>query len=1312
MKNKYTKRMHFSLHSLSKAAVVSALLLPSGLPTLSFGQSWTEWDGNPKTYGVNTLKPHATSMPYSSVEEAIKGKRKASQWYQTLAGTWKFFHVDKPSQRNDQFFKVGYDLTGWDEIPVPSSWQVLGYDHPIYSNVIYPWNGADWMISPPAAPKNFNPVGHYKRKFNIPANWNGKRIRLHFEGVESAYYVWVNGKYVGYSENSFTDHEFDVTDKLNASGDNEIAVQVFRWCDGSWLEDQDFIRLAGIMRDVYLYATPKTHIQDFQINATLASNYKDGVLNTTVWVDNFDNSTESSLTVELGLYDKSGKEVFAPQSKSISSIEPGREARVDFQINVSAPKLWSAEHPDLYSAVISLKDASGKTVNVESAKVGFRKVELKKDANGITRFYVNNSPVILRGVDRHEIDPDNGRVMSDKLMVDDVILMKKFNINGLRMSHYPNDPRMYDICDSLGIYVIDECNVESHGANDKLPKSDDNWRPACLERMSAMIQRDKNHPCVIIWSLGNEAGWGDVFKSMKDYAHQADNTRPVHYEGDNNNADVQSCMYCDPWGVQTYNNNNKPFMLCEYEHAMGNSVGEIQKYVDAWYGNPRTFGGFIWDFIDQGLRRGDSQYFNYGGLWGDKPNDDNFCANGLVFPDRELQPEIWEVKHAYQNIWVKAKDAAAGKFTITNRFDFTNINDIAEGVWSLKEDGIEIASGTIDASSTNINPLSSKDITLDYKKPSNVKAGSSYVLDFDFRLKNNQNWAKAGHSIAHDQISLNLGQGNSPKINISSLPKQTANESNGVLKVTGEDFSVEINTKTATITNYTSNGIQLIKDGPVPNFWRATTDNDRGNKMGDRCKEWRYAGSKRVVNSSNVTKVSDQETRVDFKISLPEAGSSAMTMSYTIYGSGDIIVEYTLSPDGSQDEIPNIGTLFTVPGGFERFTYLGRGPHENYFGRNASAFEGLYNTLVDSTTIKYMKIGETGQRTNVRWAALTNSVGVGLMVVGSPFMEVNAQHHTPEDLEKTVYPWDLKNNADITLRVDLQQQGLGGVNSWGAKPQGDQMMLPKKDYSHKFRICPLKGKVDNLSDVAKLGFKNLSTSDKVIDYPGIKFELPEQKPFNEPIAIPGTLEAENYDEGGAGLAFMDNDAANQGGEYRNDDVDITSINDGGYAVGWTAKGEWLEYTVDVESTDTYALELRVASGLEGSGFSLLIDGKAITDKIEVPQGKDWETYQTITASTSEITKGKHILRLLIEGSYVNIDWIKFKSTTHTDVISITSDDVIPSGKYQLYDIAGRQIKTIDISNGYIPTEIEGITNKGVYLLKSMESTRTYKINVE
>ncbi|NLB64707.1 MAG: hypothetical protein GX801_11510 [Fibrobacter sp.] len=635
-----------------KGKVICAVLV---LLSLSLAQQFNEWNGSPTIFGINVLKPHVATIPFSTVEEAKKQNKKSSQWYKSLAGNWKFKLVDKPSQVHKIFFEDNFIANDFDEIIVPSSWQLQGFDRPIYTNVIYPWAGTDF-IDPPAAPTNFNPVGHYRRDFELPSNWDNKRIRLHFEGVESAYYVWVNGKFVGYSENSFTGHEFEITDKVRA-GKNNIAVQVYRWCDGSWMEDQDFIRLSGIYRDVYIYATPKVHIQDFKIDALLTSNYLDGDLNVSVWIDNHLNVSSEGNTIEIQLYDSTGLNIFQSEVKSIPTIgENGKEQKVQFRNVISKPNIWSAEKPYLYTAVLILKNQSKEITQIESVKIGFRKVELKKDRNGITRFYINNKAVKLRGVNRHEIDPDLGRVMTQDRMEEDVILMKKFNINALRMSHYPNDPRMYEICDRYGIYVIDEANLESHGALDKLPKSSDEWRPASLERVSSMLQRDKNHPSIVLWSLGNEAGNGNVFTSMRDYIHAEDSTRPVHYEGDWSNADVNSWMYYGPDAVRFYNDNNKPIMLCEFEHAMGNSVGELKEYVDAFYSNPRSFGGFIWDFIDQGLRRGNTQYFNFGGLWGDRPNDGNFCANGLIFPDRKLQPEIWEVKHQYRNIIVKALD--------------------------------------------------------------------------------------------------------------------------------------------------------------------------------------------------------------------------------------------------------------------------------------------------------------------------------------------------------------------------------------------------------------------------------------------------------------------------------------------------------------------------------------------------------------------------------------------------------------------------------------------------------------------------------
>lgn len=1286
---------------------ISFILAASIFASCNLWSQNNEWNNSPRSFGVNTLKPHATSMPYGSLEAAAKGDRRASEFYQTLAGTWKFYHVEKPSLRNNEFYKEGYDVSKWDNIAVPGSWQTQGYDRPIYTNVTYPWVGSDWGIKPPQAPTNFNPVGHYKRTFKVPATWGGKRIRLHFEGVESAYYVWINGQYVGYSENSFTDHEFDVTDKLR-DGENSIAVQVFRWCDGSWMEDQDFIRLSGIFRDVYLYASPKTHIQDFQINASLASNYKDGAFNATVWVDNFDSKASAPHTLQLLLMKKGTSTIIKEKTENIGEIKVNGETSVNFKFDVTAPDLWSAEEPNLYTVVMVLRNELGTIMETESAHIGFRKVELKKDANGITRYYINNSPIKFRGVDRHEIDPDHGRVLSDQRIYNDIVLMKRFNINAVRTSHYPNDPRLYDICDSLGIYVLDECNVETHGVRDDIPGNNDDWRSAAVERMNSMVQRDKNHPCVVLWSLGNEAGHGNVFTSMLNQAHSADPTRPVHYEGDWNNADVCSWMYFGPDAVRFYNNNNKPIMLCEYEHAMGNSVGDLKEYMDAFYANPRSFGGFIWDFIDQGLRRGDSQYFNFGGLWkaGD-PNDDNFCANGLVFPDRTPQPELYEVKHQYSNIVVKAVDLSKGVVSIESRFNFVNIGKVADCVWELKEDGKVISSGVL--SSLDIAPLSSKQVTIPFTKPT-LKEGCDYRLDLDFPLKGNPVWAPAtGHSLAHEQFQLSLGENRPAQINTASLGKLSVNEGSDEITIKGGDqFSITIDKKAGLITDYSIGSMnQIIKNGPVPNFWRAPNDNDKGNRMESRCAAWRYAGSKRSVGNCTVSKVSDQELKVSFPIKLSEAGSSSMDISYTIYGSGDVIVEYKVTPDATKSELPNVGTLFTIPGGYEKVTWYGRGPHENYVGRRTSAHMGIYSTYADSMTIPYMEIGETGQRTDVRWVTLTNSNGVGLMVVGSPYMEFSAQHYTPEQLTTVKLPWDLKRDNDITLRVDLQQMGLGGIDSWGSKPLDAYMLFSKNTYSHKFRITPLYGKLDDYSELANLGFKNLQTSDKVVDYPTIEFQKPEEKAFKD-LNIPGIIQAEDYDEGGLGLAYYDNDIVNQGGAYREDDVDIVDIPNG-YAIGYTATGEWLQYTISVAKDGAYPAKARVASGLDGASFRLFVDGKAISDIIKIPKGEDWDTYSEIDIPDLTLTEGDHILRLQFTGSYGNIDWIQIGEAENTNVNELGAANN-EAGTYFIYTLSGIYVGEVQLTCPPDQPVVDAVLRKkgiktGVYLLRGLRNHR-------
>ena len=1052
--------------------VVSVGLIGLFACAAAWAQPNDEWNGKPRIFGVNVLNPHVTSMPYTTVEEAVKGDRHASEWYQTLSGKWKFYHVEKPSQRNNDFYKDNYDVSGWDEIPVPSSWQLLGYDHPIYTNVVYPW-AQNNRVSAPGAPTDFNPVGHYRRTFTVPEKWDGKRIRLHFEGVESAYYVWVNGNYVGYSEDSFTGHEFDINKYLR-KGENNISVQVFRWCDGSWLEDQDFIRLSGIMRDVYIYAVPTVHIQDFQIDATLTNNYTDGLLKTTAWIYNSTSSASGDYTVELSLYNDKGTEVIAPSAQRVSGISAGGEKSVHFELPLTKPDRWSAETPNLYSAVLVIKDGSGKVIQVESNKIGFRKVEIKKE-NGAPRLLVNGMPVKFHGVNRHELDPDNGRAVNYDRMEQDIILMKKFNINALRTSHYPNNPYMYELCDKYGIYVIDEANVESHGANNELPKNSDDWRAPAVDRLTTMVQRDKNHPSIILWSLGNEAGNGNVFASERERAHQIDSTRYVHYEGDNNNADVMSQMY---WGydyINGYNDANKPVMLCEYEHAMGNSVGDLQEYMDAFYRNPRAFGGFIWDFIDQGLHHKGTPYWEFGGMWGDWQNDDNFCANGLVFPDRAIQPELWEVKYQYSQLRVKNVDAAKGKIEIESRYLFKNLGDFLDAFWEIRENGKVIKSGKLDGSQMNIGPLQKKEVTIDMPKIETT-IGAEYHLDIDFRLKKDELWAKAGHSVGHEQFGIDLGQLWSTEVDVSTMDGARVSRVSGVV-IEGTDFKITFDEKSGTLASYVLDGDTIIKNGGIPNFWRAPTDNDKGFNMERGHGEWRSASKKRNV-TSEVKEVSAQETQVTFNFSFPDVGSSKMKLTYYVYGSGDIVVDYTFNPDGSKSYIPNVGTIFTVPEGYEKVRWFGRGPDENYLGRNRGSFMGLYSTLADSMTVKYMEIGETGQRTDVKWATLTNEKsGKGLMIVGNPRMEFSAQHYTPEQLTDVKLPWELKRNKDITLRVDLHQMGLGGINSWGAEPLDAYLLKANREYSHKFRIAPIRKQLNDPTEYSLLGFKNFGWND-------------------------------------------------------------------------------------------------------------------------------------------------------------------------------------------------------------------------------------------
>lgn len=1036
-----------------------------------------EWDNSPDVFQVNRLTPHALSMPYNTIDEAKVADRQSSPRYQSLSGTWKFYYVEKPASRHATFFQDNFDVSSWKDIKVPGSWQMQGYDHAIYTNTIYPWTGYE-QPKPPQAPTVYNPVGHYRRDFTLPDGWTSGKVFLHFEGVESAFYVWVNGEYVGYGEDSFTDDEFDISDKVRA-GKNNVSVQVFRWCDGSWLEDQDFIRLSGIFRDVYVFSTPAVHLQDFQIDAGLDASYTNGDLKTSVWVKNQGAVAVSGYSVEMSLYTVAGTEVLAPVSEPITSLAQAAEVQLDFRSAVNKPALWSGEKPNLYTLVLVLKNVAGTIIETRSARIGFRKVEMKKNASGATVLYVNNQPIKVKGVNRHEMDPDVGRVMSLERMKEDIFIMKRNNINSVRTSHYPNNPLWYDLCDQYGIYVMGETNVESHGVSGTLPKSDDSWRANCVDRITSMIGRDKNHPCIIIWSLGNEAGNGNVFASMRDKAHQLDATRPVHYEGDNANADITSHMYYDVNSVTGYNDNSKPYILCEYAHAMGNSVGNLYKYVDAFYSNPRSCGGFIWDFIDQGLRRGTTNFFNFGGLWGDQPNEGNFCANGIVNADRKPQPELTEVRYQYKDIIVTGDQPVEGKLIIENRHLFSNVNEF-DGTWELREGGTVLQSGLLTSAQLDVPPMETGSVTVPFTMPE-LTPGGEYWLTMEFTLKTAQPWADAGYLVAYEQIPVSFSVPKVPKVAISSIAELAMNETTDNVVFTGTDVSITFDKKAGTITDYSFKGTQIIQSGPIPNFWRGPTDNDNGNGLPSRCSEWQYAGRDRTLTQCTVTNISKSEKRVAVKYNLTKAGNSSMDMNWTFYGSGDIVVEYTLNPDEGMDEIPVVGTIMKVASSFSKVSWYGRGPVETYCDRKRGSTVGIYKSTVDSMYIPYTEAQETGQHTDARWVCLQNDAGLGLMAVGSPLMEFNALWYDPEQLTKKRYPWDLVKDTDINFRVDLKEMGVGGDNSWGARTHTEFLNSSKNAHKHTFRLTPVASKDIYLPALAKKGFKNLSTSNDSAD---------------------------------------------------------------------------------------------------------------------------------------------------------------------------------------------------------------------------------------
>ncbi|MCJ7842251.1 DUF4981 domain-containing protein [Lederbergia sp. NSJ-179] len=1018
---------------------------------------YPEWNNNPEIFQLNRLEAHATFMPYQTEEEALEGDRAASNYYKSLNGQWKFSLSDTPDKRIKNFFEQHYDSREWDEIKVPAHWQFQGYDYPQYTNVRYPWEDTE-QIKAPFAPTKYNPVGQYITTFTIPDTWEGLPVYISFQGVESAFYLWVNGELVGYSEDTFTPAEFDLTPYIQ-TGENKLAVEVYRWCDASWLEDQDFWRLSGIFRDVYLYATPRIHIQDFFVKTELDEQHKDAELNIEAKLSNYFAESNAKIALEAMIFDQNGLPLFQEPHQVQYDLSMVERGEISTSIFVENPLKWSAEQPNLYTLVLCLKDQAGQAIEFISCKIGFRKFELK---DGLMK--INGKRIVFKGVNRHEFSDKKGRAIDYDDMVHDLQLMKQHNINAVRTSHYPNHPLFYDLCDEYGLYVIDETNLETHGTweygqqeeGDALPGSKPEWTENVLDRCNSMFERDKNHPCILIWSLGNESFGGNNFIKMHQMLKEKDPSRLVHYEGtfhfreSDAASDIESTMYIRPDLMEEYALNAeksdeqvKPYIICEYSHAMGNSCGNLYKYTDLFDRYPILQGGFIWDWRDQAIRTKSEEgieFLAYGGDFGESPHDGNFSGDGIIFADGTVSPKIYEVKKCYQNIEFTAVDLEKGIIAITNKFLFTNLNQF-ECRWEISENGRKIKNGT---EFVNIEAASSEQIQLDYSMDD---FSGELILTVSFHLKETTLWADQGHEIAFEQFVLR--ESSQKRVEIEEQAVLRTDDQSAEFIVAGEDFSICFHKQTGDMESYRIAGVELFESAPAPNYWRAMTDNDRGSKLDQRSSTWREAGRNRVLESFHYEQIKDT---VIFEVSykLPTTNVSKCHIRYTVSGDGKVKVDYQLTPGEGLPEIPEVGMMLTMNKSFENLEWYGKGPHETYIDREKGAKIGLYSGKVKDQYVPYLKPQECGNKTGVRWASITNESGVGLLISGLPTVEVNALPYTPFELEKHSHGYKLPESKHSVIRVNDKQMGVGGDDSWGQKTHPEFTLYADKIYSYSF----------------------------------------------------------------------------------------------------------------------------------------------------------------------------------------------------------------------------------------------------------------------
>ena len=1037
-----------------KRNFLKELLLSTGailMACTAFSQN-NDWE-NPQLYELNKEAPHADYMLFDKQQDVVTDEFRNSPYYQSLNGTWKFVYAEKYADRIRDFYSPGLDERSWSDIPVPSNWELKGFGTPIYTNITYPY-----PKNPPFIGEN-NPVGTYRKQFTVPENWNNNEVILHFGSITGCAFVYVNGQKVGMTKASKTAAEFNITRYL-VKGTNLLAVQVFRWHDGSYMEDQDFWRISGIERDVYLVASPKITIWDFFLKAGLDDQYKNGLFSADVTLRQYAGNTTGDGTVTVDILDKNGKKIFS-QKKNYTLAKDSSLQTISFSGKISNPLKWSGESPSLYDCIITHTNGKGVvTVTYTGAKIGFRKVEIKN-----AQLLINGVATYVHGVNRHEHDDVNGHVPSRELLLKDFQLMRQHNINAIRLCHYPNDPMMYKMADQYGMYLVDEANIESHGLDPDPPSKHisflPEWAAAHLDRHMRMVERDKNHPSVIVWSLGNECRNGPAFENGYKWIKQRDNSRPVQFEraGENFNTDIVCPMYPRVNDMKRYaadSSKKRPYIMCEYSHAMGNSNGNFNEYWDIIFSSKHMQGGFIWDWVDQGYKQttqNGTVYWGYGGDLGSYHllNDENFCSNGLIAANRTVHPGINEVKKYYQNIFFSSKDISTGVITVKNLFDFTNTSQYNFN-WVLLKNGVPVHTGKFEAA---IAPHQQKDITIAIPAEK-ITGDAEYFVNVyaNISAATATGLLPLNHIIATEQFSL---KGNyfagAKKVTGTLQVKKDANR----LAFESGDISGEIDLKSGVIRNYHSKKGMDLNRFPEPYFWRAPTDNDFGNGMPNNLGIWRSAHQNRKVK--NITAAEQTADGIAVKVEYELTGIAVpYTVEYFIQNDGSIKVTAAMDMTGRDlPEMPRFGMRMQLPPMYDSLTYYGRGPWENYSDRNTAAYTGLYaDNVSNQFTDNYIRPQENGYKTDVRWLSLISKKGNGIMVEGVQPICFSALHHSTESMDpgmtkKQQHPSDLRPDNTVHLNIDYKQRGVGGDDSWGALPHS-QYRLTEKKYSYSYII--------------------------------------------------------------------------------------------------------------------------------------------------------------------------------------------------------------------------------------------------------------------